>query len=132
MSAGNLGVRQSSPTVAVERISENELPWGYMQWLCNDTMFDGAQQTFGYVEINPGSKNTRHLHPNSDEVLYLLQGELAHSLGDEVHQVTQGMAIHIPQGVPHDAINTGTVVARMLVSYPTADRQVVLCEEGQE
>jgi uncharacterized cupin superfamily protein len=132
MSAGNLGVRQSTPVMMVERTAENELPWGYMQWLCNGALFEDAQQTFGYVEINPGEKNTRHLHPNSDEMLYLLQGELDHSVGAEIYHLTSGMAIHIPEGVAHDAINTGTTVARMLVAYPTADRQVVLCEEGKE
>jgi quercetin dioxygenase-like cupin family protein len=132
MSAGNPGIRRSDPVVAVDHHVENRTPWGYMQWMCNGTLFADAQQTFGYVEINPGQKNPRHLHPNSDEVLYLLEGELEHSLGDALHHLEAGMAIHIPQGVPHDAMNRGASVARMLVAYPTADRQVVMCEEGQE
>jgi uncharacterized cupin superfamily protein len=132
MSAGNPGMRRTDPVVMVDHSPENLMPWGYMQWLCGGALFADAQQTFGYVEINPGRKNPRHLHPNSDEVLYLLQGELDHSLGDAVHHLEAGMSIHIPQGVAHDALNRGAVVARMLVAYPTADRQVVMCEEGQE
>lgn len=132
MSAGNLGTRQTTPVVPVERSAENEVPWGYMQWLCNGTLFTDAQQTFGYVEINPGVKNPRHYHPNSDEVLYLLEGELDHSLGDEVFHLTAGSAIHIPEGIEHDALNPGSTIARMLVAYPTADRQVVMCEAGVE
>jgi quercetin dioxygenase-like cupin family protein len=85
-----------------------------------------------YVQIEPGRKNPRHHHPNSDEVLYLLEGELEHSLGNEVHHLEPGMAIHIPQGVDHDAYNGGRVTARMLVAYPTSDRRVVMREEGQE
>jgi quercetin dioxygenase-like cupin family protein len=103
-----------------------------MQWLCSGTQFADAQQTFGYIEIKPGQKNPRHLHPNSDEVLYLLEGELEHRIDDQVFALTGGMAIHIPQGAEHDARNTGATVARMVVAYPTADRQAVLCETGQE
>jgi len=132
MSVGNLGARQTEPTVTMNHAPENRTPWGYMQWLCSGTLFADAQQTVGYVEINPGEKNPRHLHPNSDEVLYLLGGELDHSLGNEIVHLTAGMSIHIPQGVPHDAHNRGEGIARMIVSYPAADRQVVMLEAGQE
>ncbi len=132
MSAGNPGIRRTNPVVAVDHDAANRTPWGYIQWMCSGTLFADAQQTFGYVEIEPGRKNPRHLHPNSDEVLYLLQGELDHSLGAAAHHLEAGMSIHIPQGVPHDAVNRGDCLARMIVAYPTADRQVVMCEEGQE
>lgn len=132
MSIGNVGARQSEPTVTVTRDPANAMPWGYMQWLCGGALFADAEQTVGYVEINPGEKNPKHLHPNSDEVLYLLEGELDHSLGDTVEHLTPGMAIHIARGIPHDAVNRGATVARMIVAYPTADRQVVMCEAGQE
>ena len=132
MSAGNSGTPRIDPVVAVDHGPENRMPWGYMQWLCSGMLFADAQQTFGYVEIDPGRKNPRHLHPNSDEVLYLLQGELDHSLGDAVYHLKAGMSIHIPMGVAHDALNRGDDVASMIVAYPTADRQVVMCEVGRE
>ena len=132
MSIGQQTTEQASPVVVVTRDTQYEIPWGFMQWLCSGAQFADAQQTFGYVEINPGQKNPRHLHPNSDEVLYLLEGELDHWIDDQVFHLTRGMAIHIPQGAQHDARNTGTTVARMVVAYPTADRQVVMCEVGQE
>jgi len=132
MSLGNAGTQQTEPMVAVSRDPANAMPWGYMQWLCSGALFADAQQTFGYVEINAGEKNPKHYHPNSDEVLFLIEGELDHSLGDAVFHLTPGMSIHIPEGVPHDAANRGPSTARMVVAYPTPDRQVVMCEEGQE
>jgi quercetin dioxygenase-like cupin family protein len=100
-------------------------PWGSITWLCSGELQADAETTFGYVEIRPGMKNPKHLHPNSDEVLFLIEGELDHSLGDTVHHLKAGMAIHIPRGVEHDAVNTSGTTARMVVSYPTPDRQVV-------
>lgn len=132
MSTGQQTTERMSPVVTVQHDTRYEIRWGFMQWLCSGAQFADAQQTFGYVEINPGQKNPRHLHPNSDEVLYLLEGELDHWIDDQVYHLTKGMAIHIPQGAEHDARNTGAAVARMVVAYPTADRQVVMCEVGQE
>jgi quercetin dioxygenase-like cupin family protein len=110
----------------------NHFDWGSIQWLVSGDLMNNAQITFGYVEIAPGQKNPKHYHPNSDEVLYLLEGELNHSLGDEVVPLKAGMAIFIPQAVAHDAFNPGTVPARMVVAYPTGDRQMVALEEGQD
>lgn len=117
---------------SVDAGSAQGFNWGRIQWLCSGTLFPEAEMTFGYVEINPGKKNPRHYHPNSDEVLYLLEGELDHSLDGAVHHLRPGMMIHIPRGVEHDAVNGFDQVARMVVAYPTVDRQVVMCESGQE
>jgi quercetin dioxygenase-like cupin family protein len=132
MSIGNVESHAEQRTLSVEKRPERGMEWGFMQWLCSGTLFADAQQTFGYVEINAGEKNPKHYHPNSDEVLFLIEGELDHSLSDAVFHLTAGMSIHIPEGVPHDAFNRGQSVARMVVAYPTPDRQVVMCEEGQE
>lgn len=132
MSIGNIESHAEQRTLSVEKRPERRMEWGFMQWLCSGALFADAQQTFGYVEINAGEKNPKHVHPNSDEVLFLIEGELDHSLGDAVFHLTPGMSIHIPEGVPHDALNNGQSVARMVVAYPTPDRQVVMCEEGQE
>lgn len=114
-----------------ERLAER-FDWGSIQWLCSGQLFADAQQTCGYVQIAPGRKNPRHYHPNSDEVLFLLEGELDHSLGDAVHHLVPGMAIHIPQGVEHDAANRGDRIARMVVTYPTSDRRAIVLEAGRE
>lgn len=117
---------------SVDGTDRNQFAWGSIQWLISGERLANANITFGYVEIEAGQKNPRHYHPNSDEVLYLLEGELDHSLGDAVHHLSPGMAIFIPQNVEHDARNIGQVTARMVVAYPTGDRQAVMLETGEE
>lgn len=119
-------------TNAVNGQHANQFDWGSIQWLISGELFAGANITFGYVEIEPGSKNPRHYHPNSDEVLYLIEGELDHSIGDEIYHLSPGMAIFIPQNAEHDAVNTGSKTARMVVGYPTGDRQAVMLEAGAD
>ena len=124
--------RTARSVIAVDSNDAQQFSWGLIQWLCSGEISQEAEMTFGYVEIDAGQKNPRHYHPNSDEVLYLMAGELHHSLNDTVHHLKPGMAIHIPRGVEHDAVNKTDQVARMVVAYPTQDRQVVMCEAGQE
>lgn len=119
-------------TNAVDAAAANQFPWGSIQWLCSGELAPDGNLTFGYVQIEPGHKNPRHYHPNSSEVLYLIEGELDHSLGDQVFHLTAGMTIFIPTGVTHDARNQGTVTARMVVAYPTGDRQAVMLEAGRD
>lgn len=125
-------VRDERFTAVVDSTLANHFDWGSIQWLISGGKNPGAQITFGYVEIQAGHKNPKHLHPNSDEVLFLLEGELRHSIGDEVYHLTGGSAIFIPQNAPHDAFNPGTTTARMLVAYPTGDRQMIALEEGRD
>ncbi len=120
------------PTMQVDGQLAAQHDWGSIQWLSSGELFSGANITFGYVEIGPGQKNPRHYHPNSDEVLFLLEGELDHSLNDEVVHLDAGSAIFIAQNVPHDAVNPLDRTARMVVAYPTGDRQIVMLEEGQD
>jgi quercetin dioxygenase-like cupin family protein len=110
----------------------HQFDWGSIQWLVSDRLDAGAGITFGHVEIKAGSKNPRHLHPNCDEVLYLMEGELDHSLDGQVVRLRPGMSLFIPANAEHDAVNVSNVVARMVVAYSSGDRQTVMLEAGQE
>jgi quercetin dioxygenase-like cupin family protein len=126
------GEPQVHYTNAVDPQAAQRFPWGTIQWLCNDELAPGGALTFGHVQIEPGQKNPRHYHPNSSEALFLIEGELDHTLGAEVYHLTAGMSIFIPRNTIHDARNTGTRTARMVVAYPTGDRQTVMLEAGQD
>lgn len=115
-----------------ETVDSMPFDWGAIHWLVSGAQMPDAKMTFGYVEIKAGQKNFKHLHPNCDEVLYLLEGELDHSLGEETFHLVPGSAVHIPEGVSHDALNRSNITARMLVAYSEADRQTVTLEDGNE
>jgi len=85
----------------------------------------GAEQTLGYVVIEPGQKNPLHAHPNCEELLYLIAGELDHSLDGASYRLRPGDAIRVPAGAKHDARCVSHEAARMVVCYSVPDRQVV-------
>jgi quercetin dioxygenase-like cupin family protein len=125
-------ISHNKVTAAVNNEQANQFDWGSIQWLVTGQQNVGGEITFGYVEIGPGQKNPRHYHPNSSEVLFLIEGELDHTIGNESFHLTAGMSIFIPKDAEHDARNNGNTTARMVVAYPTGDRQAVMLEEGKD
>ncbi len=102
-----------------------ELDWGKIQWLCGKEIDPDAEMTFGMVYINAGDKNTRHYHPNCEEIIFVLSGECDHSLGDEMFHLKPGMMLRIPRNVWHDATVTSWEPCRMIIAYSSGDRQTV-------
>lgn len=57
---------------------------------------------FMFEDHLAGGKTTPlHLHPNEDEVIYVLDGELLAHFEDGQHRVGQGGFFFAPRGVPH-------------------------------
>ena len=119
-------------SVTLTNVSEGEaleFPWGAIKWLCNDQIHPEAEMTFGIVYINAGEGNPLHYHPNCEELIYVLSGQCDHRLGDETLSLKEGMMLRIPQGIKHNAVNTGWQPVTMVICYSAADRQTIFCED---
>jgi quercetin dioxygenase-like cupin family protein len=68
----------------------------------------------------PGTETTFHLHHDSDEVAYVLEGEVTMKIGDEVTVGGTGSCAFFPRNVPHAWKNTGRETARILFLYTPA------------
>ena len=98
--------------------------WGSLTWMANQKLLNTEGLTVGRVVIKKGRSNPCHIHPNSEEVLYLLEGELMHRIGTETVRLKKGDTILIPANVPHYADSVGDVDADMIVTYPTNQRKI--------
>lgn len=107
--------------------------WGHLSWLlgAGAEQIDGVEQTFGVVTINPGHRNPLHLHPNCEELLYVVTGTCDHLLGDDVYQLTPGSVIRVPRGVPHWARCTSEEPLTVVVSFSSPHRQTTNLEGGE-
>jgi quercetin dioxygenase-like cupin family protein len=99
--------------------------WGKIQWLCHREIDPASEMTFGMVYINAGVANPRHVHPNCEEVIFVLSGECDHTLGDETFHLEPGMMLRIPRNVPHNATTTSWEPCRMIIAYSAPDRQTI-------
>lgn len=109
-----------------------ELSWGQLVWLIGEEATPGAEQTFGVVTIQPGQRNPLHLHPNCEELLYVIEGEADHKLGDEMFRIAAGDVIRIPRGVPHWAQATGDTPLVAVISFSAADRRTENLEDTDD
>ena len=70
--------------------------------------------------VPPGTKSTFHLHRDSDEVAWVLAGEITFQSGDEVSVGGPGTCAFFPRNVPHAWKSTGRETGRVLFLYTPA------------
>jgi mannose-6-phosphate isomerase-like protein (cupin superfamily) len=67
-----------------------------------------------------GTTSLHHLHHNSDEVAWVLEGEFAFKIGDEITSGGPGTCAFVPRNVAHAWKNTGSETGRVLFLYTPA------------
>jgi quercetin dioxygenase-like cupin family protein len=67
-----------------------------------------------------GTKSLFHLHRESDEVAWVLAGEVTFKIGDEVSVGGPGTCAFFPRNVPHAWKSTGSDTGRVLFLYTPA------------
>ena len=77
-----------------------------------------------------GAKSTLHLHHDSDEVAYVLSGEITFLIGDDVTVGGPGTCAFMPRAVRHAWKNTGAQDSCVLFLY-TPGAAGALIEEQQ-
>ena len=82
---------------------------------------DTADSMMVFEETVPtGTKSTFHLHHDSDEIAYVLEGEVTFLIGDEVTVGGPGSCAFMPRDVPHAWKSTGADTGRVLFVYTPA------------
>ena len=74
-----------------------------------------------FEEIAPANTDTvMHLHRDSDEIAYVLSGEITFKIGDQITVGGTGTCAFMPRGVAHAWKNTGSEPGRVLFLYTPA------------
>src|SRR2546422_11641723 len=79
--------------------------------------------------VPAGTMSTFHLHHDSDEVAYVLSGEVTFKIGEEVTVGGPGTCAFMPRGVPHAWENSGAETGRGVFLYTPAGGGEVVGEE---
>jgi quercetin dioxygenase-like cupin family protein len=67
-----------------------------------------------------GTASLLHLHHDSDEVAWVLAGEISFMIGDSVTVGGPGTCTFMPRDIPHAWKNTGSETGRVLFLYTPA------------
>jgi len=98
---------------AASEIDREEHDWGVFAAVSSPA--DGAERIMT-VEATflPGKAHDFHRHPNQEEVIYVLAGELEQWVEDERRLIGAGDAVVIPAGVVHASFNVGAEPAKLI------------------
>ncbi|HLB24638.1 MAG TPA: cupin domain-containing protein [Dehalococcoidia bacterium] len=99
-------------------------PFGTIEWIA-DRGPASAEMSAALAVFDPDSSNAEHVHPNSEELIYVLEGEIEHTLGDQSTILRAGDLFVAPRHVPHRLVNRSGAPCRMLIVFPTAAREFV-------
>lgn len=103
------------------KIEEHE--WGRLEWFASGEQGSTAM-TIGQCIIKPGCSNDRHFHPNCEEILYVLEGEIEHTYTDgKTIKLKKGDTIIIPANVMHNATNIGKTDSVTAIAFSAAFRK---------
>jgi len=105
-------------TVDPSKLETQTFDWGVIKWLVSPDLNPGANITFGQVVLLPGEGHTRHNHPASEEILYVLSGTGEQMVDDKPgFTVRAGDTIYIPTAIYHSTVNTGWEPLVLLAIY---------------
>ncbi len=71
---------------------------------------------FSAVELvtAPGQGVMVHVHDHEDELVYVVEGEIEVTLGNNTMIATTGVLALLPRGIPHGFTNIGSTPSRVL------------------
>jgi quercetin dioxygenase-like cupin family protein len=111
----------SSAVPIVRQAGEGEQMWfaggGTFTWKATAAETGGA---FVMLEdrMEHGKTTPLHTHPNEDEAIYVLEGEILVDVEGQQHRVGQGGLFVAPRGVPHAFMVTSESAHVLTVQTP--------------
>lgn len=80
----------------------------------------GAYSLCEYTAPPDGPAPPPHIHEETDEVFYVLDGAIQCTIGDESVTAELGATVHVPRGTVHTFSVSGSRPARFLLLYSPA------------
>jgi quercetin dioxygenase-like cupin family protein len=83
-------------------------------WYLKQGLGDSDSLAFVRARIIHGSGHPFHKHPEMDEIIYVLSGEMEQWIEEEKRILRPGDAVYIPKGVVHGCYNESGALCEFL------------------
>lgn len=96
----------------------------------------GEQVLLCHVTYEPGTKVARHSHPTAEQVMWIIDGDVTMTVGDETKSLGAGDVAVVNPGIEHELYSEGGLtfieaLAPVLRDHvPDAERDLVLGAQG--
>ena len=102
-------------------VPEVEHPGRFMRWLANQDSLPAKNLSVCVIRVMPGETvRPAHSHPNSEELIYIINGSGKVMIENEVGAVQSGSAILFEQGKIHMLKNTGDTEMKVICFFAPA------------
>lgn len=97
-------------------VEREQLDWGELGWICRPSITGATAITIIQVTLNPGGGHDFHKHPDQEEVITVISGEIEQWLEKERRILGPGDSIFIDSDIVHASFNAGDVPAKLMVT----------------
>jgi quercetin dioxygenase-like cupin family protein len=98
-----------------QQAEREQLDWGQIGWLSRPATTQAKDITVMEVTLHPGKGHDFHKHPNQEEVIYVMAGQIEQWLETKNQVLKPGDAVFIGADVVHASFNTGNGPAKLMV-----------------
>jgi quercetin dioxygenase-like cupin family protein len=96
-------------------IERMQLDWGQMGYISNPPTTRARHIVEIEVILAPGGGHNFHKHPQQEEVIHVVEGQIEQWLEDKKQILQPGDSIFIAPDVVHASFNTGSQNAKLMV-----------------
>jgi quercetin dioxygenase-like cupin family protein len=100
--------------IPASEAQREQLDWGSLAWCCRPSATGAKELVAIEVTLAPGGGHAFHKHPEQEEVIYAISGQVEQWLERESRTLHAGDAIFIPAGTVHASFNTTDQEAKLL------------------
>ena len=100
--------------VPSDKAEREQLDWGTLGWLSRPPTTQAKELTVIEVLLKPGFGHNFHKHPDQEEVIYVIEGQVEQWLETEKRVLRPGDAVFIGADVVHASFNIGDQTAKLL------------------
>ncbi len=104
----------------IKDLMKDEKEFALRRILVDEQMGGAKNLTFGWVIFEPkNSYHKKHIHPNAEEIFYILSGKGIGGVGEgtEEVEIVQGDTVWVPKGAVHWLYNPFDTPCEILFIY---------------
>jgi len=104
----------SGTFVPAAEVVRQQLDWGWLGWVSRPAGTGAESLVVIEVTLAPGGGHAFHKHPQQEEVIYAIEGQVEQWREDEKRMLGPGDSVFLPAGTVHASFNTGDGNAKLL------------------
>lgn len=124
----------SGKFIATSQVEREQLDWGKLGWVSRPATTGANELVIIEVQLTPGHGHNFHKHPDQEEVIYVLEGQVEQWLAREKQLLGPGDSLFIPKNVVHASFNVSAQPVKLLAILApcVTDAGYVSVEVGAE